>query len=550
LAAGCTGEVIGGSAERDGDGRDPNGAGYGADVGGLSDAPAPSTRFARLTHSQWENTVRDLFGLGPETDFSSSFRDDPAAQGFMFKNDFGTLEVDEILWKAYQGAANQVAAAVFDSPAAVAKILPPEGSDSSETARQFISEFGSKVYRRPLEANEIAEYAALHASAAELYPELAPFAAGARLVIEAMLQSPHFLYRVETSSERSADVIPLNGYEIASRLSYMLWDTMPDDTLFALAKSGDLTRADVAAEQAERLLEDPRSKAVITSFHTQLLDHDRYAAISPSAAFFPGFTAELAGYAKEESERFLADVIFARGGSYRDMLTSTDTFVNADLAKIYGLTGSFSTEFERVTLDPAQRRGFLTQVGFLASHATSVNPDPIHRGVFLADRILCMQIAAPPGDIPPLPPPDNSSNRQVVERHTEAPGSQCANCHSGLINPLGFPFEQFDAIGKYRTDDNGHPVDATAKPLIDGEPTPVDGAVQLIDTLASSEAAHECYTRHWIEFAYGRHKKPEDAALISRLGARSAKGELSIKQLIVGLVKTESFMTRSAKELP
>src|SRR5690606_5368514 len=133
----------------------------------------------------------------------------------------------------------------------------------------------------------------------------------------------------------------------------------------------------------------------------------------------------------------------------------------------------FGSDFQQVELNGDQRAGILTQVGFLASHATSVMPDPIHRGVFVAKRLSCLTISAPPDAVPPLPEPGDKTNREAVEEHTEAEGTSCRNCHGVVINPFGFPFESYDAIGAFRTEDNGKPVNTAAAPLIDGEPTPV-----------------------------------------------------------------------------
>lgn len=532
----CSGEVVAPGSSGSGDGQDSS---------SLKERPAPAPRFVRLTHRQWENTVRDLLHVVPRKTAVEGFRPDPTQQGAMFDNDATTFEVDEVLWGAYQRAAVEIAGQAVSDGAALTKLAPADAS-----ARSFVEQFGQRAFRRPLTSDEVDAYTRLYESAGDLYVGMQTAQAGKRIVIEAMLQSPHFLYRIEQSARASGDKIPLNGYEIAARLSYMLWDTMPDEQLLAAAQQGDLTRAEVAAEHATRMLEDPRAEAIVQHFHAQLMDVDHYSVIQPSPAFFPDAPSRLAESAVKESELFFRDLVFEQNGGLREALTSTETFVNKDLAQIYGLSGSFGDEFVRVTLDPAQRRGFLTQVGFLAAHATSVNPDPIHRGVFVARRVTCAPISAPPGNIPPLPPSEGRTNRETVEEHTEQPGSVCANCHATVINPLGFPFESYDAIGQHRTEDNGRPVDSSSTPSVDGDERPVSGAVELAEVLASSRDAHECYAKYWLEFAYGRSSVPADRPLIQRLSAASAEGTMSIKQMIVGLVKTDAFMTRSVEELP
>lgn len=530
-------------------GRDPGEAGYGDDPGGLSDIPAPTTRAARLTHTQWRNSVRDLFQLEDASIFSTSFRPDSAQRGFLFDNDGSSLSVDGALWSEYQRAAADIAAHMTGDAARLSAILPA-GTDGEERARAFITEFGARVHRRPLTETDVDDYMGVYRAAVGTYSGLSDFQAGIRLVIEAFLQSPHFVYRLEPSTTRVGNVIPLDNYEVASRLSYMLWNSMPDEELFAAAAAGSLVRASEAAQQAERMLRDPRAEQVVGAFHEQLLDIQKYAQIAPSTTRFPEASADLGRSAMLETNAFVQSIVFEQGGGFADLLTSTRTFVNDDLAKVYGVSGSFGSTLSPVDLDPSRRSGFLTQVGFLASNATSLDPDPIHRGVFVVKHVLCGKIAAPPGEIPPLPAPQGRTNRQTVEEHTQKPDTVCANCHLTTINPLGFPFENYDAVGGYRTQDNGHPVDAATSPVIDGTPTPVQNAVELIAALSESAQTHECYTRHWLEFAYGRAHVDSDRTLVKRLGKNSIESGLSVQELIVGLVKSEAFLTRSMEELP
>jgi hypothetical protein len=161
-----------------------------------------------------------------------------------------------------------------------------------------------------------------------------------------------------------------------------------------------------------------------------------------------------------------------------------------------------------------------------------------------------MQISAPPANVPPLPEPQGRTNRETVEEHTQQPGTVCASCHEHLINPLGFPFEGFDAIGQFRSEDSGQPVDTATQARIGGSSVAVSGALELASALAASEDVHACYTRHWLEFALGRPDATQDAALIDRLARASLEQELSIEELIVALVTSRAFLARSSEELP
>jgi len=563
LLAACTGDIAGrggpgegtpgpgGAAGTGGPGGTVGGSGSVPGNGAAEELPAPSTRAARLTHAQWENSVRDLFRLGGDGEFANLLRSDPVQSGFAFDNNSLTLEVDEALWSGYQRAAAEVATFVTSDPARLGAISPPDGGDAAARARAFVSELGLRAHRRPLDDVELAEYLALFDMGPALYDGLTAFQAGARILIEALLQSPHFLYRVETGVETAASgLIALGDHEIAARLSYTLWNTMPDDALFDAAASSALRDTAEVERQARRMLADARAEAVVEHFHAQLFESDRFDDVNPSPAFYPDAPDELGALAATEQAMFVRDLVFEQNGSYADLLTSTDTFVNADLARVYGLSGSFGTSFARAALDPTQRRGILTHVGFLAANASSVNPDPIHRGVFIARRIACMALAAPPADVPPLPEPAGRTNRETVEEHTQNPDTICANCHATIINPLGFPFESYDAIGQFRTEDSGQPVDTRGDALIGSTRAQVAGALELATALAASEDVHACYARHWLEFAYGRPDAAQDAALIDRLAQSSLAQDASIAELIVALVTSRSFLSRSGEELP
>lgn len=511
--------------------------------------PAPQTRLARLTHTQWENTVIDLFGFDGPTGLSEALRADSLPGEAIFDNPGGALDVDEVLWSGYQRAAGVLAERATTDEAIFARIAPETGGDDRDRATRFVRAFGERAHRRPLTDDEVSEYVMLYDSASGLYGATDDLHSGVRLVLEAMLQSPFLLYRVELSSARESGTIPLDDHEIASRLSYALWDSMPDEELFAAARAGMLSDPESVAVQARRMVDDPRAEAVFVRFHRQLFDVDDFEGIAPSPDRFPDAPRDLGALAAEEHDRFVREIVFGRDGGYRDLLTSPDTFVNAELAAIYGVPGSFGEAMELVTLDPAQRRGVFTQIGFLASNATQTSPDPIHRGVFLAERIACVHIDAPPDDITPPPVIEGATNRETVANHTEQPGSRCAGCHAQIINPFGFPFESYDATGAWREIDNGQPVDTTGSPPIDGVPTPVGGAVELADAMAESTWVHECYVRHWVERTMGRHAEPEDQALVSQLAEGSRVGSLSIRELVVQIVTSRAFLHRSTREV-
>lgn len=535
------------AGEPDG-GEDAGDEGQGPDgLGPAEELPAPNTRFFRLTHVQWENSVQDLLYLDAPTGLSSEFRADPFVGGFIFDNNALSLEVDQALWSGYQRAAAEVAETVSGDPAIIAAIAPDSG-DEATRIDDFIRNFGMRAYRRPLTEAEASSLTELFNRGPELYEDVGGFEAGIRVTLETIFQSPYFLYRVEDSEEVVDEVVPLSSWEVASRMSYFLWNTTPDQALLQAASDGELGDPASVEEHTRRMLDDPRAELVVERFHHQLLEVEKFTQAAPSEAFYPDAPDDLGELAVEEHDLFLRHTIFDQGGSYRDLLTSTETFVNNDLAALYGLGDSFGEEFERVDLDPNERRGIFTQIGFLAAHATSVNPDPIHRGAYLARHIACHVIAAPPDNVPPVPEqqPDET-NRETVVAHTEAPGSECLGCHKPLINPFGFAFEHYDSTGAYRMIDNGKTVDASSQVLLD-EAVMISDAVDLAEAMADSESVHACYLEHWMQFAMGRPSDEVDDALVERLTTDSFD-DVGVKDLLVAMTTSRPFLTRSTEEV-
>ncbi|MDQ3032991.1 MAG: DUF1592 domain-containing protein [Myxococcota bacterium] len=537
---GCQGDLIGGPARPSGF-EEPECRGN-----SCVELPSPSSRFPRLSHAQYENTVRDLLRLDAPSGVTSTYLGD--ATSTTFDNNGNELYVGEALWGDYQRGAETLAEQVTTDPAALARIVP---DGASGDARLFVEGFGLRAHRRPLTSAEIDAYVAIFARAAVAYPEMDAFAGGARMVLEAILQSPHFLYRVELSSDAGGGAsIPLNSYEMASRLSYALWDTMPDDELFAAAAADQLVSLEGVRPQAARMLESDKAEDTVASFHYQLLDMHKYADVTRSTMLFPEFTDALRQSMVDETQSFVHHVVFAEDGGFERLLTAPYTFVDADLAAVYGLEGTYDESMERVELDPAQRAGILTQIGYLAANASSTDPDAIHRGVFVNHRILCAPLPPPPMIVPPLPADDSGmlTMRQRIDLHT-GPGTCGAGCHSTMINPIGFAFEHYDALGRWRDEDRGIAVDAASEYVFGAATVEYADAVELAGVVAEQPMAHSCYVRHWLEYAYGRAPSRRDAQLIARIGAASLAENLSVREILVELVISDAFRTRSTTEL-
>ncbi len=542
--AGPGGPGSGGPGSGSGGG-DPTGSGGsgGNGVGELPIETAPRLGFPRLSHAQWETTIADLFRLDEPTGLSSSFYPDPEGSA-TFDNNESTRQVTEELWLDYQRAAGEIATMVSSSADLMARI----GADGDAAA--WIATFGRRAYRRPLTGDEVARYVALFDQGDDLDVDgVDPFVAGVRIVLEAMLQSPHFVYRVELGGTPNAEgLLPLTPYEIATKLSYTLWNTMPDDALLDAAGSGDLDDAAEVGAAVDGLLGSERARATLTSFLDQIFQAELFETVEKSPSAYPEWSDQYGRDMREELTRFADKVMFVDDAGLEELLLSRTTFVNARLAAIYGLPGDFAAdEFVEVELDE-RRAGLLTLAGFLSWKGTlTQTPDSILRGVFVNRRILCTDLPPPPDAAMGAELGDENTNRQKVEALT-GEGTCGESCHAGYINPVGFAYEEFDSIGAFRTEDAGEPIDATGTfPFEDGEQS-YDGAVEFAELVAQSAEAHRCWSQHWVEFTFGRRVADEDDGLIEHLANRSQDGA-SARTMVREVLTSSAFLTRKPVEV-
>jgi hypothetical protein len=489
------------------------------------------SHYVRLTHRQWENSVRDLLKLAAAPGLTGTFTGDPP-EG-TFSNNERALFVTANLRSDYERAAEDLAKRVAGDATARAAIVA-----NGTNAANFIKAFGRRAYRRPLDASEQQRYEALFASAATLYPSGDAFANGVELVVRAMLQSPHFVYRTELGSDNA----PLSGWEVASKLSFLLHDTIPSDSLLDAAERGELGTAEGIVKVAQAMLEEPVAVSVIGRYHDELFGMFRYESIEKDRMRFPEYNPAMnAEFA--EADRLFFESIYKGGQGLREILLSQTGFVTASTAPLYGVTASGSG-LQPVALGP-ERTGFFTRLGFLAYNANLRDPDPIHRGVDINHRLLCGTLVAPGGVIPQLPPQmAGQTNRERVTAHTGV--NTCgAGCHSVIINPLGFSLENFDAIGRKRDMDNGKPVDtADAYALATGL-IQFSGAPQLMTLLAEAPETHACYARHLGEFTLARDLGESDRGLVEELTTASVSGAGPIKTMLLAAVRSPRFSTRN-----
>ncbi|MFO0593717.1 MAG: DUF1592 domain-containing protein [Myxococcaceae bacterium] len=537
--AGCEGALVGPRTERPVDPNLPKDA--------PRELPSPSSRAPRLSAAQYENTARDLLGAQQSLGITTNFV--PDSTSTTFDNNGGDLNVTATQWQDFQTAAEELARrATLNTTALTAAC----GGTLPASTDALIQALGRRAFRRALTGDELAAYRTLFAQAPTLYPSLTAQLGGARVVLEALLQSPYFLYRLELSTTETSGVVPLSADELATRLSYALWESMPDEALLTAAADGSLLTVDGYTAQVTRLLADPRARDANQRFHAQLLEQSKMADLTRSTSLFPEFSLALRDSMKQEQVRFLDDVLFTKGQGLAALLTTDATYVDQNLARVYGLSGTFDANFQRVTFGDGTRGGLFTQLGFLATHASATQSDPIHRGVFLNHRVLCAPLPAPPNNVPPLPNPDPNVPKTLRQRITEFTGAgTCgAGCHGTMINPAGFAFEHYDALGRWRDTDNGLPVDAKDSYAFDGTLKSYDGALQLSQVMSEQDMTHRCYAQHWVEFLHGRALAPADQAMIDRVGGRSLHESLSVTTLLRLLVESESFKTRPVEVTP
>jgi hypothetical protein len=520
------------------------------------DFPLPKTPHAvRLTSAQWERTIQDLLELSAAPGSSVDFPSDPASSPDRFGSEAGDLIVTTQHWAAYQKAAESLAALVTGDSASLDKILPVAAKSGDTNARvaAFVADFLPRAYRREVTAKEIVDVIAAGESAAANVSSGDPFIVRVKWILTAILQSPKLIYRITFGDDASAKDgrARLTAYEIAAKLSYGLWGTMPDGALVAQAKAGKLATKQGVAEVARGMLADPRAAVAMLAFHDQLYLVDHYPDVKNRPAdLFPKFYPGLMTDAQQDVRLTVDDLIIKHDGGVKELTTSNVAYVDAQLAKVYGIDESkypalktSPNAFTRVELDPTQRKGILMHAGWLTYEGSPKDPSPIHRGAFVARHVICSPLGSPPpgaaGAMPEKSP--QPTNRLRVEETTKGCGDGCHGGKGGVINPLGFSFEGFDSIGQLRTKDGDQPVDTKGETALIGK---FDGAIALFDTVSTSARAHACYAAHWSSYLNGSSLVDVTPRWLSPAVAKSLKNG-SVRDIVVELVQTDAFLTVS-----
>lgn len=499
----------------------------------------------RLTHREFNNTVRDLLGDTSNAADSWSVDDGSSNSGFQAPN-----AVDKATLQFIEPSVSTIADnAVAQNRVTIPCTNPAAGAAETTCATQFIKTFGRRAYRRPVTDAETTDLLAVFTTA-HTAPISYDFKTSIAQVMKAMLQSPNFLYHHwEIGSlrpTRQGDLVSLTQHQIASRLSYFLWESMPDDALLDAADAGMLSSPEQIAAQAQRLMADKaRMTNALFNFHAQWLQYPNLGQVVKNTERYPIFTDAFNDSLTPEISSFVASVMLDGDGTLKTLLTAPYAFANATTAPAYGQTVT-GTAMRRIELNPAERAGILTQAAFLATNAEPGRSHPIRRGAAVFEQLLCGTIPAFNGVLPLVPEADGVNvvtTRDAFSVHDKMP---CAVCHTAF-DPLGFAFENYDAIGRFRTMDNGEAVDATGAlttPIL-RTPFSFTNGVDLANFLGGNDEVKSCVTRQWFRYLLGRREGAGDEGSI-RAAARAAAANpgFSVPDLLLGMVKSVSFRMR------
>jgi len=537
LALGCTGKIGAGGQ---------SGTGASSGTGGTGNTPGDPTAagalpLRRLTSREYLNTARDLLGdstLGVADVPGES--DDLSNNAFPFRqpNVIGTLDAGNL-----QAAAEALATNIATKLPTVLPCTPANAAAEAACATQFITTFGAKAYRRPLGTTEVGDLTTLYQTARSTLA--LDFNGAIDVLIEAILQAPGFVYHWEMdpgAAIKDGSVVQLGNYQVANRLSYFLWGTMPDQTLFAAAAAGQLATADGIQAQAERMLMDSNAKDMVADFIDDWLDVNVISSRPKDPTIYSMWNQDLATDMENEFRSYGSGAVLGTG-LFSDLLTGTKSSVNQALATIYGVTGATGTTPQPVTFDSTQRGGLLTLAGFLTVTGATDGSSPVRRGHAVLTRLLCNVLPNPPANVPPPQPP--MAGLTTRQRFLEHDQNACTGaCHSAM-DPIGFGFEHYDGVGEYRMTDQSLPVDASGSIVLDGQTQTFADALGLASMLAASPQVQECFATQWMRYALNRWDTSADLASIQGATSTFQVGGLNMRDLIEAVATSRTFRYRT-----
>jgi hypothetical protein len=524
-AGGAAGSATGGTGN-------VGGTGNGGSGGALVDNGLPGRALVRrLSNLEYDATIRTL--LGDTTGYAAAFPVDTIVHGFT--NNTDVQDVGPALVEQFVVVAEKIATKATLTPDT---LLGCPLANGETCINDFITRFGKRAWRRPITAEEQTQLLAVFTTGRDAFDA----ATGVRLLLEAFLVSPSFLYRVEVGVPVPGQpYAALTSWELASRMSYFLTGTMPDPELFAAAEADSLTTAEGLALQAQRILGTSAARTQVAEFFSGWLNLFAVPRLQRSVEDFPAWDTNLPELFAAETRTFATNVVFDGAGDLRTLYTAPFTFGDPSLAAYYGGTAGPATNgIARIELPTDRRAGLFTQASFLATHAKQDQTDPVQRGKFMRERVLCQGIDPPPPGVvfeaPEIRP--GTTARERFKDHEAEP--LCAGCHV-MMDPIGLAFENYDAIGQWRDTELGETIDASGDLTETDVTGPFVGVVEMTEKLAQSQIAAECFVRQWFRFTFGRAESTDDDARIATIAGQFGTANGKVKELLVALTQTPDF---------
>jgi hypothetical protein len=540
-----------GAGGRSGSGGSSNtGNNSGGSTGGNNQPGALSAgrvTMRRLNAVEYDNTVRDLIGLDLKPSSMFQFPDDEWGDGFF--NDADVLTASPLHVEKFLSAAQFSVDKALDTAAgnaARAKILICDfaGNNEATCLPKIVAEFARRAFRRPVTTEELAPYLTLVKTAKDKGESAET---GLKLVLSALLVSPDFMFRIELDPNPGMRR-SLNAYEIASRLSYFVWASMPDEELFTRAKDGSLSKPEEISKQVRRMLSDGKASAFSDAMSVQWMQTAALPFSKPNETVFPNWDEALRPAIAGEVRASLEPVLLGQVGA-AELLTAKYVYVNRALATFYGLPNANSIptdKFQKVDVTDNRRGGVLRQASFLIHRSHPDTHAPTIRGKFVLDRLLCQSPPPPPPGVPLFVPDDNKGGtlRDKLVRSHLAMGAECAGCHS-IIDPIGFALENYDGIGQWRDKDAGLDIDATG--MLPGTGAKFNGAGELSEAIAKDQRFADCMAKQLLTYATGRTLRDKDQPLIKDLGKKFTEGGMKIPALVEAVAASPAMTQREAE---
>lgn len=523
----------------------------GSNSGGVAGVQPPGTSptykaIHRLNSAEYNATVADVLQttLVP----ANGSWHDGETHGFDNIADAQTVDPDQ--YERYFDAAVTLADDAFNNAAFKAKFVSCATSDDA-CVGSFIDKLGLRLLRRPLQSNEVANFKRVYQKATA---QMESHEGSLKQVLRAMLASAEFLFRMEfDANPASPDKHPLTSYELATRLSYFLWSSAPDDGLISAAADQSILQ-DAAIESAtERLLADPvRARRFVENFYGQWLGARRVGSHAVAPDVYKAWTPDLASGLVQEMYAYFSDFL-VKDRSWMSFLTEDVNFVNAPLAQLYGMPAPTGTGTQEVRFTTDKRRGFLGLGGFLAQSSLDRRTSPTLRGRWIMTKLLCVEPPAPPKDVPMIEEAAGTTDlskgnvRAILEKHRTSP--TCANCHK-LFDPYGLPLEQYDGIGAYRTAYGDGSLVDTRTEMLDG--TPIANIDEMVDKITQDPQFKQCVADNMYTYGMGRVLSDKDRPYLDAIQQKwhDGKSAPSLRRLIHAFVLADGFRSRSGVAAP